>query len=199
MSDVFEPPQSASTSSSARIVLLVLCLSLGAVGTLMTCYTGFALTMMQAMGDKLMINPEQAKVLADAQAAQAWWLMPLTGVQLVLKLGLSLGLTVGAVQALRKQASGPAILMPVLVFGMVFELLSAAFGAANTFLQREAMVAQFGASMAADPNMPTHIAEAAGSAFGVIMVGTMLFMLVWAMVKAGIYGLTRRTLSAELG
>lgn len=196
--DTWAPPEGSVTPEAARAPLgvmipLLMCAGLGAVGVLTTCYSGVAVAMSQS-GLTPGVSPEQAQVIEEIRAQQGWWVIPMAVVQLLLKMGLSLGLVVGGVQVLRRQASGVAILLPVLLFGIVFELFAGFWGAGSTLWNWEQMAAQFAAQMAADPNMPPEMAEAAGSMFGATMVGTMLFMLVWAVAKAALYGWTHRQL-----
>ncbi len=194
--------EGGAASGGTPIVLilgLVLCLALGLIGILNTCFSGFAVITTQLAGGALAASPEQARVMEDIRAQQGWWVLPVSLLQLLLKMGLSAGLAVGSGLCLGRNATGASILKPTLVFGIVFELGVAIIGMANTAWNWETMASQFGGAMAADPALNSDIAQSAGTMFGVMMVVTMGFMFLWAAIKAGIYALTWNKLGSEEG
>ncbi|MCO4745251.1 MAG: hypothetical protein KC912_10725 [Proteobacteria bacterium] len=200
MSDVFEPPKAESPRSVARSLAVILCTLLGLIGAGFSCYSGVSIGTQYVLADAMAASPEQAQVMRDIQAAQGWWVMPLTVLQLLVKLGLSLGMAVGGFLVLghpavhSRAALGPSVLRPVLLFGVVFELVSALYGAVYVFLRRGTLQTQFTATMATDPNFPQHLAESFGSAFVIAMSVMMVVMLIWAGIKSGLYAFTYRSL-----
>ncbi len=198
--DSWTPPKTETSSAPRSLrVGVALCLLLGVLGVLMTSYSGLILWVTQTGLMDVAVSPEQGQVMEELRTQQSWWVLPVAAVQTLLKMALSVGLVVGSVQVLRRRPSGPEILRPILIFGIAFELILGLWGATSTLWNWEKMSEQFGASMAANPGVPAEVAQGAGTAFGVAMVIAMVFVFLWAGVKAGLYEWTRRGLASEAG
>jgi len=178
----------------APIVLTILCLLLGIIGTLLTC-TSFASTAWSYAAPGFM-PPEQAAMMESVRAEQGWWVLPFTILQLIAKMVLSVGLIVGGGAVLARASWGASVFRPVLLFGIAFEMLVGLFGAAYTAFNFSKMGEDFGDIMSTDPNIPPELAELMGEYFGLAMAVAMVFMLGWALVKVGLYAATAYSLPA---
>jgi len=193
MVDPWKPPAEESKLGGALTVWLALCLALGILGTITTCWSAASFVWSQVAAPSF-VGPEQAEVLAEIKAEQAWWVVPNMVFQLTLKLILSLGLAVGAGLGFTRQRAGFRLLKPVLVFGVFFEIASALWSLLYTTFNWEKTSEGFGRAMTADPNMPAEIGQYAGPMFVGLVVVTMVVALGWGLVKAGLYLITRRAI-----
>ncbi|MFT6819934.1 MAG: hypothetical protein ACJATT_003758 [Myxococcota bacterium] len=101
-------------------VLAVFCLILGILGTLMTCFSAFSVIWSQVAPS--FMDPAQAEVMRVIHAQQGWWVLPFSLLQLLAKMTLSVGLIAGSTLVIAHKPSGPNLLRPVLIYGIILEL-----------------------------------------------------------------------------
>ncbi|MBW1881423.1 MAG: hypothetical protein JRJ84_23960 [Deltaproteobacteria bacterium] len=193
--DPWQPPSEDSKLGTALTFWLALCLALGLLGTATTCWSTFGFLWGQIAAPTALVGSEQAEILAEIKAEQAWWVVPNMVLQLGLKLILSLGLIVGAGLGLSKRRAGFRVLKPVLLFGVFFEIASALWSLLYTVFNWQKTGEDFGRALTADPSMPAEFAEYAGPVFGGLMVIMMAVAMGWALLKAGLYLTTRRAIT----
>ncbi len=187
--DAYTAPQTDDTThisaSTAARVLAILCLILGVLGVLMTCFSSFSVVWGQFAQN--FVDPAQSEMLRAIQEQQGWWVLPLSALQLLAKMVLSIGLIAGGGLVLADKPNGRPLFRPVLIYGIVLELGMGLWGAGYTALNFGTMGEQFGDAMAANPDMPPGFGDTAGGLFGSMMVVGMVVMLGWALIKAGLY------------
>jgi uncharacterized membrane protein YjgN (DUF898 family) len=176
-----------NASMPAR-ALAALCLTLGVLGALMTCFSAFSVVWGQVAPN--FIDPAQAEVMRAIQEEQGWWVIPMNVVMLTAKMVLSVGLIAGSGLVVADKPNGPGLLRPVLAYGVILELGMGLWGAGYTALNFGTMGERFGEAMAANPDMPPGFEQSGGAMFGTMMLVAMVAMLGWAVVKAILYTAT---------
>jgi len=193
--DQWQPPSEDSKLGAALTLWLALCLALGLLGTGSTCWSAIVFVWGQIAASTALLGPEQAEVIAEIKAQQEWWVVPSMVLQLVLKLCLSLGLIVGAGLGLSRRRAGYRLLKPVLLFGVFFEIASALWALLYMAFNWQEKGQDFSRAMNADPSVSAEFGELVGPLFGGLMVITMALMMGWALLKAGLYLITRRAIT----